>query len=231
MLVLVVEDDEDYSEIIAQTLRRDSHEVVATASTAAALRFARQKPPELAVLDVVLPDGSGLEVCRQLRFAQPGLPVIFLSSLDRSADIVAGFDAGGDDYMAKPFHPGELLARVRAVARRAGNAPIALNAPPPKVCAMGLELDTANQAAYFNGTSLKCTRLEFDILLQIVKYPGQVLSHAFLSEQVWGYKNVNDATLLKGHVSALRHKIREAGGDENLIRTVHGVGYSFASAA
>jgi DNA-binding response OmpR family regulator len=92
---------------------------------------------------------------------------------------------------------------------------------------MGLELDVQNQAAYLNGANLNCTRLEFDILCQRVKVPGQVLSHAFLSERVWGYKNVHDATLLKGHVSAIRNKIRKAGGNEDMIRTVHGVGYSF----
>jgi DNA-binding response OmpR family regulator len=228
MLVLVVEDDEDYAEIVAQTLRRDSHEVVVVESVAGAVRFARQKPPAMAVLDVLLPDGSGLDLCRQLREVQPSLHVIFLSALDRASDIVAGLDSGGDDYMAKPFHPSELLARVRAVTRRGepGEAPV--NEPPPRIPSPGVELDAANQAAYFDGINLNCTRLEFELLSQMMKYPGQVLSHAFLSEQVWGYKNVHDATLLKGHISALRNKLRGAGGSEEMIHTVHGVGYSFS---
>jgi DNA-binding response OmpR family regulator len=92
---------------------------------------------------------------------------------------------------------------------------------------MGLEIDLANQAAYMDGINLNCTRLEVEILSQLVRYPGQALSHAFLTDQIWGYKNVNDATLLKGHVSAIRRKVREAGGNEDMIRTVHGVGYSF----
>jgi DNA-binding response OmpR family regulator len=227
MLVLLAEDDEDYAEIIAQTVRRDSHDVAITGSISAAVRFASQRAPNLAILDVSLPDGSGLDLCKRLREGNPGLPVVFLSSLDRSADIVAGLEAGGDDYVTKPFHPSELLARVRAVARRSVGEQALAEIPAQRLRAMGFELDVENGAAYLDGENLNCTRLEFDILCQMVKFPGQVLSHAFLSERVWGYKNVHDATLLKGHVSALRTKIRKAGGNEELIRTVHGVGYSF----
>lgn len=234
MLILVVEDDEDYADIIAQTLKRDSHEVAVSGSCAAATRFVAQKRPDMAVLDVVLPDGSGIDLCRRLREAKGPLPVIFLSSLDRAGDVVAGLNGGGDDYMTKPFHPSELVARVRAVSRRAfATEPAAALALPSasRLRLDQLELDLANHAAYLEGVNINCTRLEFEILCEMVKFPGQVLSHAFLSEQVWGYKNVNDATLLKGHVSSLRQKIRNAGGADDLIHTVHGVGYSFSPAA
>lgn len=227
MLVLVVEDDEDYAEIISQTLKRESHDVVVASSANAALRFSANKQPGLAVLDVSLPDGNGMDVCRRLREDQPTLPVIFLSSLDRSADVVAGLNAGGDDYVTKPFHPSELLARVRAVVRRSQPGEALPAVAPTRIQAMGMELDVVNQAAYLDGLNLSLTRLEFEVLCQLARYPGQVLSHAFLSEQVWGYKNVNDATLLKGHVSSIRSKIRAAGGNEEVIHTVHGVGYSF----
>lgn len=227
MLVLVVEDDEDYAEIISQTLKRDSHDVVVTGTGSAALRFSASKPPGLAVLDVLLPDSSGLDVCKKLRENQPALPVIFLSSLDRSSDVVAGFNAGADDYVTKPFHPSELLARVRAVTRRSHPGQTVERATPQRIQALGLELDVTNQAAYLDGINLNLTRLEFELLCQLVRYPGQVLSHAFLSEEIWGYKNVNDATLLKGHISSIRQKIRNAGGNEEMIHTVHGVGYSF----
>ena len=230
MLVLVVEDDEDYAEIIAQTLKRGCYEVVVTGTASSAVRFASQKKPGLAVLDVCLPDSSGLDLLQRLRESLPLLPIIFLSSVDRAADVVAGLNAGGDDYMTKPFNPSELLARIRAVTRRTNPALVTDRITPPRISAFGLELDVANQAAYLDGINLNCTRLEFEILCQIVTYPGQVLSHSFLSEQVWGYKNVSDATLLKGHVSSLRHKIRNAGGNEDIIHTVHGVGYSFSPA-
>jgi len=228
MLVLVVEDDEDYAEIIAQTLRRESHDVVVTGTAGAAVRFAGSKSPGLAVLDILLPDGNGHDLLKKLREGQPSLPAIFLSSLDRISDKVAGFESGADDYMTKPFHPSELLARVRAVSRRGqASEPAAARPVPARIRALGLELDPANQAAYLDGINLNLTRLEFDVLCQLVRYPGQVLSHAFLSEEIWGYKNVSDATLLKGHVSSIRNKIRAAGGSDELIHTVHGVGYSF----
>jgi DNA-binding response OmpR family regulator len=107
------------------------------------------------------------------------------------------------------------------------------SAPPPNkrgretIQANGLELDMANASAYLHGINLHCTRLEVDILAELVRYPGQALSHAFLTEEIWGYQNVADATLLKGHVSSIRKKLREAGGSEEMIRTVHGIGYSF----
>jgi DNA-binding response OmpR family regulator len=227
MLVLVLEDDPDYAEIIAHTLKRDGHEVVTFDSANAAVRFCERKPPDFAVLDVLLPDGSGLEVCPRLREIVPSLPVVFLSSLDRTEDVLGGFNSGADDYLTKPFHPGELLARVRAVTRRADPAHL----PPPResqrIVSNGLELDLAGRSACFEGVSLNCTPLEVEILAQLVRYPGQALSHGYLTEQVWGYKNVKDATLLKGHVSSIRRKIRDAGGHEDMVRTVHGVGYSF----
>ena len=226
MLILVVDDDEDYAEIISQALRRDSHDVVAVTDEHAALRFVDRKPPDLAVLDVMLGASSGLNLVKRLRGHVPDLPIIFLSSLDRTADVVAGLESGGDDYMTKPFHPSELVARVRAVARRPGRATATERPAPIRIAALGLELDTANHSAVLNGINLLCTRTEFDILRELAEYPGQVLSHQFLTERVWGYKNVDDATLLKARISAIRRKIREAGGNEEMIRTVHGVGYS-----
>jgi len=217
MLILVVEDDEDYAEVAAELLRRDSHEAVIAGTVKSALRFAERRIPDMAVVDVLLPDGSGLDVCRQLRELQASLPILFLSSLDRASDVVAGFSSGGDDYVTKPFHPNEFIARVTSPE----------HGLPPRIAGKGLELDAANQSAYLDGINLNCTRLEFEILEQMVAYPGQVLLHAFLTERVWGYSNVGDGTLLKGHISSIRRKIRDAGGNENIIRTVHGVGYSF----
>lgn len=227
MLVLLVEDDEDYAEIISHTLTRDGHEVVHVDTLKGAVRFCERKQPELAILDVLLPDGTGLELCTALRQANAHLPVLFLSSLDRTQDVIAGLNAGADDYLPKPFHPGELLARTRSLLRRAYNGSVVPAAPAERLVSGGLELDVTNHTAAFDGADLGCTPIEIEILAQLVRYPGQALSHAFLTEKVWGYKNVSDATLLKGHMSSIRKKLREAGGDEETIRTVHGVGYSF----
>jgi two-component system, OmpR family, response regulator MtrA len=227
VLILLVEDDEDYAEIISHTLKRDGHEVVHVDTIKGAIRFCERKQPELAVLDVLLPDGTGLELCAALRQAQSSLPVLLLSSLDRTQDVIAGLNAGADDYLPKPFHPGELVARVRSLLRRAYNGSMPDSTPGERIVSSGLELDVTNHSAAYQGRDLNCTPIEVDILAQLLRYPGQALSHAFLTEKVWGYKNVSDATLLKGHVSSIRRKLREAGGDEETIRTVHGVGYSF----
>lgn len=227
MLVLLVEDDSDYSEIISYTLERDGHEVVAVDSSRRATRFAEQKPPDLAVLDVMLPDGSGLDLCSSLRRVRPTMPVLFLSSLDRTTDVIAGLNAGGDDYLVKPFSPAELVARTRALMRRSTSRQEEAGRPHEILRNGHLLLDLTQHEASFRSAPLGCTPIEVDILAQLATYPGQALSHAFLTEKVWGYKNVNDATLLKGHISSIRKKLRDAGGNEEMVRTVHGVGYSF----
>jgi DNA-binding response OmpR family regulator len=227
MAILLVEDDNDYAEIAAHTLRRSGYDVVIANDVSSAMQFATRKPPTAAILDVVLPDGTGLDVCRMLRELQPGLPILFLSSLDSKSDVVAGFDSGADDYLTKPFSPSELLARVAAVLRRAGAARSIEAQADQRLVNGGLLVDRSSQSASWNGKELNLTTLEVDILWQLVRYPGQALSHAFLTEEIWGYNNVRDATLLKGHVSSIRKKLRDAGAPDELIRTVHGVGYSF----
>ena len=149
MLVLVLEDDEDYADIISHTLSRDSHDVVVVGTVAGAIKFAEKKTPDMAVLDVVLPDGSGLEVCKRLREIKPGMPVVFLSSLDRTGDVIAGLNIGGDDYVTKPFHPGELLARVRAVIRRAEPTAVQERPANQRLSSHGVEIDLATHAASF----------------------------------------------------------------------------------
>ncbi|MFQ5381344.1 MAG: response regulator transcription factor [Dehalococcoidia bacterium] len=227
MLAYVVERDEDYAEIIAHTVERDGHSVLRADSMRSALMLADRRPPELAVIDMNLPDGSGIDVCKRLRKLDGQLPVILVSSEDRCSDIIAGLDAGGDDYVAKPFHPGVLLARLRAVLRRSRGEQVSSHVSTRRICSDGLEVDLASQTAFLNGINLHCTPLEVEILGQLVQFAGQALSHGYLTEQIWGYKNVHDATLLKGHVSSIRRKIRDANGDEDVVRTVHGVGYSF----
>jgi DNA-binding response OmpR family regulator len=226
MLILVIDDDEDYADIIAQALRRDSHDVATVGGGNGALRFVEMKCPDLAIVDVMLPDASGHDLCRQMRRRHPHLPVIFLSSLDRTADVVAALDSGGDDYITKPFHPSELVARVRAVARRGVPGRAEERSALPRIRVAGLELDPVNYSVALNGVNLLCTRLEYQILRELIEYPGQVLSYAFLTERIWGYKNVDDATMLKTRISSIRRKIREASGNEDMIRTAHGVGYS-----
>lgn len=225
MLFLVVDDD-DYAAIVTETLRRDSHEVVIAGSSTSAIQFAQRRLPDMAIIDVMLPDGSGLEVGKELRSLRGNLPIIYLSGLNGVTDICAGFDAGADDYIVKPFHPSEFIRRVRAVAKRAnGKASTASDAKPSEAQPNGLEMERATKSVFFHGRDAQCSPIEFDILQHLVDYPGEVLTHEFLNEQVWGYSSMDSGTLLKGHVSALRRKFRVL-GQPNLIRTVRGVGYA-----
>jgi DNA-binding response OmpR family regulator len=229
MRIIVVEDDADYAEIIADSLRFDAHEVVVAEGAESALRLATRTEPDLAIVDVMLPDGSGLDVAQTLTSEEPAVPVIMLSSLDRSQDVVAGFAHGADDYIRKPFHPSELIARVRAAARRKALGTSGAGSGMRQIQGRGLELDVERQLAYSEGAELGCTQLEFQILLELTRAPGQVLTYAYLNERVWHYTHMRDGSLLKGHISSLRRKLREAGGDPSTIRTVQGVGYSLVA--
>lgn len=238
MLILLIEDDVDYADIVAELLRRDAYEVVIATSVDGGRRFVRDNAPAAAIVDVTHPDGAGLELVSELRRERPGFPILVLSNRGSARDIVEGFRAGADDYLTKPFHPAEFLARVRAVLRRHEAATVAQQETTPwsqsasredQVAAAELRFDDVDRAVYFRGAKVSCTPLEFEILRELARVPGQVLSHSYLNERVWEYSHLNDGTLLKGHISSLRRKLRAVGGDERAIRTVHGVGYAFAA--
>jgi DNA-binding response OmpR family regulator len=228
MRVLIVDGDAEYAAITTEALRRDGHDVTTAAGARPASRVLGG-PIDLVLLEAQLPDGSGLDLCRRIRARRPALPVIFVSARACIADVVAGLDGGADDYVAKPFHPSELNARVRAVARRAAGGSGTVRTALPGISAGGLHLDLVNRSVTLNGVNLPCSPLEFQILRVLAEHPGQVLSHRFLMEQVWRRRDADDATLLRARIGAIRRKIRVAGGDKDMVRTVHGVGYRLLS--
>ncbi|MCC6236398.1 MAG: response regulator transcription factor [Dehalococcoidia bacterium] len=224
MLVLLIEDDPDYAGIIAETARYEGHHVVVVGTEEAARRFMGRETPELAIVDVMLPDGSGLNLIPEMREQFPRLPILVLSSLAGLTDITRGLDAGADDYVAKPFHPSELRARIRALARRAG----AQETPASDSMVSPLDFDWTAGIVRYRGRDIGCTELEARILGEFVRVPDQVLPYAYLNQRVWKYPNLQDATLLKGHISAIRRKLRDAGCPGEPIRTISRVGYAFA---
>ena len=217
--ILVVEDEPAIAEVVAYALRRDGFTVVTAGTCEEADRGAPDS--DLIVLDLMLPDGSGFDLIGKLRRAGQLTPIIVLSSRDGEADRVAALETGADDYVMKPFSPREVVARVRAVLRRAG----ALPPVEPRAAAVALSLDEATRRAQVDGKQLDLTRVEFDLLASLLESPGRVYTRAQLIDKVWGDGFAITDRTIDSHVKSLRKKVGEAGGDPGLIETVRGVGY------
>jgi two-component system catabolic regulation response regulator CreB len=239
--ILVVEDEPAIAESLAYSLRRDGFTVIVAPSLAAAEReaFAMGETPkpapqafggappaavDLVVLDLMLPDGSGFDLIGQIRRRGLGTAIIVLSSRDGEADRVAALETGADDYVTKPFSPREIVARVRAVLRRA--APSGAPAAPAKAGGpVPLAVDEATRRATVHGRSMELTRVEFDLLACLLGAPGRVFTRAQLIDRVWGDGFAITDRTVDSHVKGLRRKVAEAGGDAGLVETVRGVGY------
>jgi two-component system catabolic regulation response regulator CreB len=220
--ILVVEDEPAIAESIAYSLRRDGFTVTVAPTLAVAEREAPNA--DLVVLDLMLPDGSGFDLIGQIRRSKQGTAVIVLSSRDGEADRVAALETGADDYVTKPFSPREIVARVRAVLRRAAPAGSPAAAPAP-ARGVPLTVDEATRRATVHGKIMDLTRVEFDLLACMLAAPGRVFTRAQLIDRVWGDGFAITDRTVDSHVKGLRKKVAEAGGDAALIETVRGVGY------
>jgi two-component system, OmpR family, phosphate regulon response regulator PhoB len=220
--ILVVEDEPDLADLVALNLRREGHEVVVAHDGSTALAEIQRSQPDLLVLDVMLPDMSGLEVCRRLRRnAQTiRLPVIMLTARNDEVDRVVGFEVGADDYVPKPFSPRELVLRVDAILRRT-IAPQEVGGP--QVIALGdLVIDVPAHRVEVQGQEILLTALEFRLLLDLASRAGRVQSRDALLERVWGYSPNVETRTVDTHVKRLREKL---GPGAERIETVRGVGY------
>ncbi|MCL4466889.1 MAG: response regulator transcription factor [Chloroflexi bacterium] len=184
-----------------------------------ALALARDNPPQLVVLDVMLPGLDGLEVCRRLRAGEPELPILMLTAKGRVPDRVAGLDAGADDYLVKPFAFEELLARIRALLRRARPA------EGGTLRFADIALDPATREVWRGGRRIELTAKEYALLEFLLRHPRQVLAREVIFERVWGSDFLGESNVIDVHIMRLREKT-EAGGEPRLVQTVRGVGYS-----
>lgn len=224
--VLIVEDEPAIAESVAYALRRDGFETeTAHGVQDAESRVTGDMAFDLLVLDLMLPDGSGFDLLRRLRHRGSLLPIIVLSSRDDEADRVSALETGADDYVTKPFSPREVVARVRAVLRRASTRA----EPTPIQELVGLDLE--RRRATVRGQLLELTRVEFDLLAHLRGASGCVLSRTQLIDRVWGDGYALSDRTVDSHVKSLRKKIADAGGDPSWIETVRGVGYRMADAA
>jgi two-component system catabolic regulation response regulator CreB len=217
--ILVVEDEPAIAESIEFALNRDGFVV----SLAQSLAEARQRLEDidLIVLDLMLPDGDGLELLQALRESEQPTAVLILSSRDQEPDRVIALEMGADDYVTKPFSPREVVARVRAVLRRVAGTTRSVPAhrPPP------LTVDRLSRRALLSGTEIELTRVEFDLLATLLDNVGRVFTREQLIDRVWGDRFALTDRTVDSHVKALRRKVTEAGGDPHWIQTVRGVGY------
>jgi len=217
-LVLVVEDDRAIADLVRLYLRRDGFGVQVEADGAAALDAVGRLRPVAVVLDIGLPGLDGVEVCRRLRAADDWTPVLFMTARDDEVDRIVGLELGADDYVTKPFSPRELVARVRAVLRRADGVPTR-----EEVLAMGvLRVEVDRRRVQVEGRDVALTATEFALLAHLMRAPARVFTREQLLGAVWGYAAAAGTRTVDVHVAQLRGKL----GDASPIRTVRGTGYA-----
>ncbi len=218
--ILVVDDDQHITDMLRRALAYAGYSVAAAGSGDEALARTLERPPELIVLDVMLPRMDGLEVARRLRMAGDNVPILMLTAGDAVSDRVEGFDAGADDYLIKPFAPEELLVRIRALLRRS---------QPERHEVLkyaDIELDTGTRVAHRGAREIELSPTEYELLALFIRRPRQVLTRDVILDRVWGLDFEGSSNVMEVYVGYLRSKL-ELEGESRLIHTVRGVGYVF----
>jgi len=216
--ILVVDDDAALAEMLTLVLQNEGFQSLIVARGDEAVGAFRDYKPDLVLLDLMLPGTDGIEVCRQIR-AESGVPIVMLTAKSDTIDVVVGLESGADDYIAKPFKPKELVARIRARMRH-------FEPPAPEVIAVAdLRIDVAGHSVTRAGTPIQLTPLEFDLLVCLARRPWQVFTREMLLEQVWGYRHAADTRLVNVHVQRLRAKVEHDPEHPGIVVTVRGVGY------
>ncbi|MFM2264313.1 MAG: hypothetical protein RLY81_665 [Actinomycetota bacterium] len=218
-LVMVVDDDQDLAEMLGIVLTGAGIDVDLVSRGDEVMDVFRNNPPDLVLLDVMLPGLDGIEVCKLIR-AESMVPIVMLSAKGDTQDVVKGLEAGADDYMVKPFrHPSELIARIRTRLRRT-NADVS-----GLLTICDLAIDVQAHQITRAGKQISLTRLEFDLLVALAKEPGRVFTRDALLSEVWGYRHSTDTRLVNVHVQRLRSKIEHDAEHPEIVVTVRGVGY------
>jgi two-component system response regulator MtrA len=218
-LVMVVDDDQDLAEMLGIVLTGAGIDVDLVSRGDEVMDVFRNNPPDLVLLDVMLPGLDGIEVCKLIR-KESMVPIVMLSAKGDTQDVVRGLEAGADDYMVKPFrHPSELIARIRTRLRRTNSDVTAL------LIIGDLSIDVTGHEVLRNGKQISLTRLEFDLLVALAKEPGRVFTREALLGEVWGYRHSTDTRLVNVHVQRLRSKVEHDPENPEIVMTVRGVGY------
>jgi two-component system KDP operon response regulator KdpE len=221
--ILVCDDEPQILRALKVILRDAGFEPVQATTAEEALDIAAVRPPDGAIIDLVLPDGDGVEVTRTIR-GWSQMPIIVLSAIGEEDDKVRALEAGADDYVTKPFGARELVARLNAALRRVGEGP-----DEPAIVADGLEVDLAAHTVRRDAQEIHLTPIEFELLTALARNRGRLMTHRTLLVDVWGPEYADDVTVLRGHIANLRRKIEPPEGGPKYIRTDPGVGYRFVA--
>lgn len=219
--LLVIDDDPDILKVLRANLELHEFGVTTAESRAKAVEILDTQIPDLVILDLMLPDGDGVEICRNLKGRYPKVPVIMLTARDRVSDKVMGLESGADDYIVKPFETLELIARIRASLRR--------TAPSEQVISVsGLEMDLHAHTVKVNGREVALTPKEFELLHLFIANRGEVITREFIRKKVWGDTRLYSwSRVIDVHLQHLRQKIEENPSEPKIIVTVPGIGYKF----
>ena len=223
--ILVAEDDPKQAELLKLYLEREGHVVVIARDGRAALEQVRRRSPDLAVLDVMMPELDGFDVLRVLQI-EMDIPTIMVTGRTAEDDVLLGLDLGADDYITKPYSPRELVARVRSVLRRGGRTP----APTSELVLGSLTVDTRRHQVFVAGDEIECTPREFDVLVALISEPGKVFSRQQLLEAAFGWDYDGLERTIDVHILNLRKKIEVDPANPAMLLTVYGVGYKIAEA-
>jgi len=220
--ILLVEDEQSIASLVSLYLENEGFTVTHIADGAQAIPAVERLRPSLVILDLMLPGMDGIEICRRLRASNDGLPIMMLTARDAEVDRVLGLELGADDYVAKPFAPRELVARVKAILRRAGRPAAASEGEPDLLRVAGVEIDEARHEVRTEGRVVTLTAKEFDLLAFLARNRSIVFTREKLLDRVWGYERPVDTRTVDSHVKSLRQKLGDAGA---VVKTVRGVGY------
>ena len=223
-LIMVVDDDQDLAEMLGIVLTAEGYEVNLVNRGDEVLAEFESQAPDLVLLDIMLPGLDGVEVCKLIR-EKSMVPIVMLTAKGETQDVVAGLEAGADDYMVKPFNPQELVARLKVRLRRSGavsNTGLRIG---------NIEIDQVSHTILRDGKTIPLTRLEFDLIVALAKEPGRVFTREALLSEVWGYRPATDTRLVNVHIQRLRAKVEVDPEDPKIILTVRGVGYKAGTAS
>ena len=227
--ILIVEDEQSITAPLTEALEREGFGTQVADTVEEALELSTREPPDLVLLDVMLPDGSGYDVCRTLR-QRSAVPIIMLTARGEETDRIVGLELGADDYIVKPFSAREVAARIRAVLRRSTGQQAPAGSPPTPLEAGELKLDPARRSATHRGEELDLTRKEFELLHLLLREAGNVVSRERLMDEVWDVNWFGSTKTLDVHISSLRRKLGDDSAAPRYIHTVRGVGFRFAAA-